>query len=52
MLFHNDAKFTPDALSDILTGLESKGYTIGSVGDLIYKENYYMDVAGTQYKKD
>lgn len=51
MLFHNDAKYTPDALDDILNGLKEKGYTIGSVGELIHTDSYYMDHEGRQHIK-
>mgnify|MGYP005768553859 FL=1 len=45
MLFHNDAKYTPDSLDSILKGLKEKGYEIVPVGELIHKDNYYMEVA-------
>ncbi|WP_250277280.1 polysaccharide deacetylase family protein [[Clostridium] colinum] len=49
MLFHNDAKYTPDALDSILKGLKEKGYEVVPVGELIHKENYYMDHEGRQF---
>jgi polysaccharide deacetylase family sporulation protein PdaB len=49
LLFHNDAKDTPTALPIILRGLIDKGYTIGTVGELIYKEDYKLDTAGRQF---
>ncbi len=52
ILFHNDAKYTPDALDDILKGLKAKGYEIVTVGELIYKENYFMDHTGRQYLRE
>lgn len=51
MLFHNDAKYTPDALDTILKGLKEKGYEVVPVGELIHKENYYMDHEGRQHIK-
>ncbi|MDR3240034.1 MAG: polysaccharide deacetylase family protein [Clostridiales bacterium] len=48
ILFHNDAKDTPVALPIILKGLKEKGYTIGPVSQLIYKNNYHMDNTGRQ----
>ncbi|MDR1913148.1 MAG: polysaccharide deacetylase family protein [Clostridiales bacterium] len=52
ILFHNDAKDTPTALPIILKGLKDKGYTIGPVSDLIYKENYKLDTAGRQFPNE
>jgi len=48
ILLHNDAKYTPAALPIILRGLKAKGFTIGSVSELIYKENYKIDGEGRQ----
>lgn len=52
MLFHNDAEYTPDALDTILKGLKDKGYEVVPVGQLIHKENYYMDHEGRQFIKE
>jgi hypothetical protein len=49
MLFHNDAKDTPTALPVILRGLIDRGYVIGTVGNLIYKDNYKIDTTGRQF---
>jgi len=48
ILFHNNAKYTKDALDAILQGLKDKGYTMVPVSELILKENYYMDHEGRQ----
>lgn len=48
ILCHNGAKYTADALERVITGLREKGYEIVSVSELIYKENYHMDVTGRQ----
>ena len=48
ILFHNDAKYTPDALDSIIKGLKEKGYEIVPVSELIYKDNYYMNHEGRQ----
>ena len=48
ILCHNGAKYTAEALDALLTGLEEKGYQIVPVSELIYKENYHMDVTGRQ----
>jgi len=51
ILFHNNAKYILDALPKILQTLQKEGYSIVSVGDLIYKDNYYVDQQGIQRKK-
>ena len=48
ILFHNDAKYTPQVLGTIIKGLKDKGYEIVPISELIYKENYYMDNEGRQ----
>ena len=52
ILFHNDAKDTPAALPVILRGLKAKGYTIGPVSSLIYKDNYKLNNEGRQFSTD
>lgn len=51
ILFHNDAKYTPDALETIIKGIKEKGYEIVPIIDLIHKDNYYMDNEGRQILK-
>lgn len=48
ILFHSGGKYTADALDEILTILEEKGYGLVPLSELIYKEHYHMDAAGTQ----
>ena len=48
ILCHNGAKYTPDALEQLITGLEDKGYQIVPISELIYKDHYHMDVTGRQ----
>lgn len=48
VLFHNAAKHTPEALPKIIEKLQSDGFKIIKINDLIYKDNYYMNTAGTQ----
>ena len=48
VLFHNDAKHTPEALPSILEQLVAKGYTFVFIEDMIYKENYRIDHTGKQ----
>ena len=48
ILCHNGAKYTAQALESLITGLQEKGYDIVPVSELIYKDNYHMDVTGRQ----
>lgn len=48
ILSHNGTKHTADSLDMLLTNIEQKGYKIVTVSELIYKENYYIDVNGVQ----
>lgn len=48
ILFHNDAKFTPECLDIIIKGLKEKGYEIVPISRLILREDYYMDHEGRQ----
>lgn len=50
ILFHNDAKYTPDALPTILERLIAQGYTFVFIEDLIYKDNFTIDHTGMQIK--
>ncbi len=48
ILCHNDAKYTPDALDEILTTLTEEGYTFVPISELIVKGEYTIDHAGMQ----
>lgn len=48
ILCHNGAKYTADALDELLTNLENQGYEIVPISQLIMRENYHMDVTGMQ----
>lgn len=50
VLFHNAAKHTPEALPSIIENLQSQGYELVKVADMIYTENYEMDHTGRQIK--
>lgn len=50
ILCHNGAKYTKDALEAMITRLGEKGYKIVPVSELIYREDYHMDVTGRQIK--
>lgn len=48
ILFHNNAKYTPDNLPRVIEKLQKEGYEFVKVGDLIYKDNYHIDYDGKQ----
>jgi len=50
ILFHNAAKYTPEALPGIIEALTGDGYELCKVNDMIYKENYTMDHTGRQHR--
>lgn len=52
ILFHNDTKYTPDALPAIFEGLIDKGYSFVPLSELIIQEDYYLDVTGRQFPTD
>ena len=51
ILFHNDAKYTPQVLDTILKGLKNKGYDIVPISELIHRDNFEMDHEGRQIPK-
>ena len=52
ILCHNNSDHILDALPMILDRLIAQGYTITSVGDLVYKDNYEIDRLGVQKLKN
>lgn len=48
ILCHNGAKYTADALDQLLTTLEEKGFQVVPISEIILKENYHMDTTGKQ----
>lgn len=51
LLFHNNAKYTPENLDRIINKLTGEGYKFLTVSELIYDDNYYIDENGVQNKK-
>lgn len=49
ILCHNGAKYTAQALEQLITGLKEKGFTLVTMSELIYKDNYKMDTEGRQH---
>lgn len=48
ILFHNNAKNTPENLPRIIEKLQQEGDRFVTVSDLIYKQNYHLDGSGKQ----
>lgn len=45
---HCGAKYTPQAMEKLITGIEDKGYELVPVSQLIWKEGYHVDPNGRQ----
>lgn len=50
VLFHNQGKYTAQALPQIIKTLKDKGYTFVKISELIYRDNYKMSADGSQVK--
>ena len=48
ILSHSGTKHTADSLDMLFYNIQQKGYQIVTVSELIYKDNYYIDVNGMQ----
>ncbi len=48
VLFHNQGLHTADALKSIIRKLKGEGYSFVPIGELIYKNNYYIANDGSQ----
>ncbi|WP_236909977.1 polysaccharide deacetylase family sporulation protein PdaB [Clostridium sp. Cult3] len=52
VLFHNNAKYVLEYLPIIIERLQSEGYEIVPISQLIYKDNFYMDNTGRQIQNE
>ncbi len=50
ILLHSGAKYTAEALEELIAGLERMGYRIVPVSQLIYENNFHMDADGRQVR--
>lgn len=50
ILFHNNTKYTPENLDKIISNFKKEGYEFVTVSDLIYHENYEINIEGVQKK--
>lgn len=49
LLMHNDTRYTAGILDKLLTALQSKGYEIVPLSQLILKDNFHLDADGRQF---
>lgn len=53
VLFHNNGRYTADALPEILQFAKENGYTVVPISELLYKDNYYIDSSdGAQRRRN
>lgn len=52
ILCHNGAKYTVQALDQVLTNLTEQGYQFVPISELIVKDNYTIDVTGKQIPRN
>lgn len=50
ILCHNNGLHTAEALPLIFSTLKNRGFSFVPIGELIYKQHYYMDVNGRQHQ--
>ena len=48
ILCHNGAKYTAQALDEMITNVKEQGYEFVPISQLIMRDNYHMDVTGKQ----
>lgn len=51
ILYHNNAKYTVENVDKLIRELKKDGYSFKKVGEMIYKDSYYIDSQGIQHKK-
>jgi len=52
VLFHNNARYTVEALPEIIASVQEQGYQIIPISELLYKNNYEIDSnTGAQIQK-
>ena len=48
ILMHNGTEHTADSLDKIIKNIKEKNLEVVKISELIYKENYTIDINGTQ----
>ncbi|MDW7650756.1 MAG: polysaccharide deacetylase family protein [Bacillota bacterium] len=53
VLFHNNGRYTADALPEIIAYAKENGYEIVRISELLYQDNFYIDSSdGAQRRKN
>lgn len=52
LLFHNNAKYTPENLDKIIKVLQEQGYNFKTVSEVIYFDDYTVNNEGIQHKNN
>ena len=52
ILSHNGTNHTADSLDMLIKNIKSKGFEVVTVSNLIYKDNYTININGTQIKNN
>ena len=52
ILSHNGTKHTAESLDMLIKNIKEKGFEIVRVSDLVYKENYEININGTQIENN
>lgn len=53
VLFHNNGRYTAEALPEIINFVREQGYQILPISELLYKDSYYIDSnTGAQIRKE
>lgn len=52
ILCHNGAKYTAQALEQLITTLQDQGYEFVPISQLIYKDKYHLDHEGRQISEE
>ena len=52
VLMHNNSDYVVEALPEIIAFLKAENYVFKSVGQMVHRENYYVDNNGRQFLKN
>ncbi|NLZ93097.1 MAG: polysaccharide deacetylase family protein [Firmicutes bacterium] len=52
VLFHNNGRYTADALPEIISFAKENGYEIVQISQLLYKDDYYIDSTDGAQRKN
>ncbi|MCR3922023.1 MAG: polysaccharide deacetylase family protein [Firmicutes bacterium] len=52
VLFHNNGRYTAEALPEIISFAKDNGYEIVQISELLYKDDYYIDTSDGAQRKN